>query len=62
MGSRREIDLLGFVFLVPRAAFIPELRQDEVLAHELCQFIMIWLEGKQTLTRPETAESDQVSK
>lgn len=34
MGSRREIGFFGFVFLVPRAAFLPELRQGEVLAHE----------------------------
>lgn len=34
MGSRREIDFFSFVFLIPRAAFIPELRQGEVLVHE----------------------------
>lgn len=59
MGSRREIGFFGFVFLMPYASFIPELRQVEVLAHEQHQFITIWLEGKQTHARPETAQSDK---
>lgn len=33
---------------MPYASLIPELRQTKVLAHEQCQFITIWLEGKQT--------------